>query len=1066
MSGNMEKRITAKMVLDSSGFNDSLKGVNAGLRNVKGELKDASAQIGTFGKDSERLKGVQEALGKQYELQAKKVDIYKKSIEKTSTKLQDNVKDRDKLKASLDSANKSYDEAIKLYGKESEQAKKAKEQISQLESEYKKKDQAIESNAKAIERYEGNLNRANAQLTKTQGELNKVNAELEKSNNRWIQAGETLTKTGDKMRSAGKGMTSVGNNILKATAPLVGMGIASLKVSGDFEKSMSEVQAISGATGSDLDRLEAKAKEMGKSTSKSASESAQALKYMSLAGWDVNESIEGLEPILRLAEAGSMNLANASDLTTDSMSSLGLEVGQLQTYLDKVAKSQASANTSANEMLQAYVIAGGTFKNLNVDLDTSATLLGVLANRGIKGSEAGNKINSTLVNLSGSTEKTKDVFKELGIEIYDQEGKYIGIESVLESLGSKFEGMTEEQSNFYKTQLVGKTQLDTINALLAGMGDEYSTLKTDIEGADGALEEMAKTMQDNMKGELTKLKSQLEGVGIQLGETLIPMASDFISVISDWVEKFSELDPKTQEMIVKTTALGVGLGGLLSVGGKVVSGAGSIIGVVGKLAIKLGTAQVASATATTAIGGVGTAAATAGGATGLGALASGLGGVVVGAAPFLAAGAAIAGTGYLIHKELSERAIPTVKLFDETISESTKENIGNFLELEQKATVSLNQLAWSGAEVTEEMKNNVLGNFTIMKDEVVSKLQEQKTDAVKEIEDMLKESTSLTEEEKLDMIKLTQDKYDNMIKQTEDGNKRIIEILDKAKDENRKVTDEERKEIIKIKEDMKEQGVRILSESETESLAILENLKAQSDIITAEMASEVVQNSLNQKEQSIKNAEEEYKERLRYAATLRADGSKESEDLADKIVEEAKRQKDEAVKYAEEMHANIIKEAKAQSKEHIEEIDWETGEIMSRWDKLKKWFSENPIVRWIKTKVDESQERGYVSPMTGELRGVRQNWRGNNNFEGGLTTLHEKGYEVYSLPRGTQIFNHEASQDMVIRTAEAVARRIVSTNQSSGGTTQNITFNTSQALPASEIVRRFKNVNKELAMGI
>lgn len=189
------------------------------------------------------------------------------------------------------------------------------------------------------------------------------------------------------------------------SAPMVAFAGYSTKVAMDFEQGMAQVSAISGATGKDLEKLSDKAKELGATTSKNATESAKAMEYHALAGWNVQQILEGTEPILRLSEATNLDLARASDLTTDSMSAMGIETKNLGRYLDIVAQAQRSSNTTAGDLMEAYIGVGGTLKNLNVPIEESSAWLGVLANRGIKGSKSGNALSSVLINLTSGLGK-------------------------------------------------------------------------------------------------------------------------------------------------------------------------------------------------------------------------------------------------------------------------------------------------------------------------------------------------------------------------------------------------------------------------------------------------------------------------------------------------------------------------------------------------------------------------------------------------------------------------------------------------------------------------------------
>ncbi len=256
-----------------------------------------------------------------------------------------------------------------------------------------------------------------------------------------------------------------------ATAALTAAGGYVVDVGQKFEASMSKVQALSGATGEDFEKLSAAAKEMGASTSKTASQAADALGYMALAGWKTEQMLSGLEPILRASEAGGMDLARCSDLVTDSMSAMGIAVQDLGKYLDVVAKAQSSSNTSMEQLLEAYVNVGGTLRNLNVDIEESATLLGTLANRGKKGAEAGTNFNSIIVNLIGANKSAKTAMDELGVSAWDSNGKFIGLTETLKLLLDTLNdpSITDAQRNNFIAKIGGKTQMDTLQALLSGI---------------------------------------------------------------------------------------------------------------------------------------------------------------------------------------------------------------------------------------------------------------------------------------------------------------------------------------------------------------------------------------------------------------------------------------------------------------------------------------------------------------------------------------------------------------------------------------------------------------------
>lgn len=344
-----------------------------------------------------------------------------------------------------------------------------------------------------------------------------------------------------------------------AGAALTAAGGYVVNVGTKFEASMSKVQALSGATGEDFDKLSSAAKEMGATTSKTASQAADALGYMALAGWKTEQMLGGLEPILRASEAGGMDLATCSDLVTDSMSAMGIAVEDLGHYLDVVAKAQSSSNTSMQQLLSAYVQCGGTLRNLNIDIEESATLLGTLANRGKKGEEAGTALNSIMVNLIGANRSAKTAMDELGVSAWDSNGNFIGLTETLQLLLDTLNdpSISDAQRNNFIAKIGGKTQMDTLQALLSGVNEEYEDLYGVLNDCAGASEDAAKTMQQNLTGSMTMFGSALEGVGIEIYESfkepLTQAVNEGTDMLSGLVTRISDGDLSgTVEKIAKS----------------------------------------------------------------------------------------------------------------------------------------------------------------------------------------------------------------------------------------------------------------------------------------------------------------------------------------------------------------------------------------------------------------------------------------------------------------------------------------------------------------------------------
>jgi TP901 family phage tail tape measure protein len=347
------------------------------------------------------------------------------------------------------------------------------------------------------------------------------------------------------------------------TTPILAMGTGIIDTTMTFDKEMSKTKAITGETGKGFDDLRDLALEMGSSTSKSATEAAEAISYMGLAGWDLTQIQEGLEPILRASEAGMMDLGITSDLVTDSMSALGIGTEDLGRYLDIAAKAQNTSNQSMEQFLNAMVTAGGTFKMFNIPLEESGALLGILANRGFKGSEAGNALTSIFANLTSGSGQAGKAMKDLNIDIYDSQGKFRGATTILKELNKKFDGMTEAQRNTYIQMIGGKTRTKELNAMLNGTKEELDEVTDGLYNSDGALSDMAKTMQDNFAGQITSIKSKLEGIAISIGDRLTPylkIAAEWVQKLADW---FYQLSNPIKDAIIVIGLIAAGIGPLL-----------------------------------------------------------------------------------------------------------------------------------------------------------------------------------------------------------------------------------------------------------------------------------------------------------------------------------------------------------------------------------------------------------------------------------------------------------------------------------------------------------------------
>ena len=367
----------------------------------------------------------------------------------------------------------------------------------------------------------------------------KIQSSLEKSVggvNKKLDSIGKAAKTAAKIATAAFAAVKIGDFVKDAVS-----------VYADFDQAMANTAATAGATSEEYAKLEAAALEMGKKTTKTATEASEALGYMALAGWDVNTSISALEPVLRLSEATGMDLATCSDLVTDSMSALGLTVDELSCYLDVASKANNKSNQTAQQLMEAYIGCGGVLNNLGVSVEDSATALGVLANRGIKGSEAGNKLNTVLINLTSGTGQAGAMMKKLGISAFDSEGKFIGLQETLQLVNEATKDLTEEERNAALAAIGGKTQIDTLNDLLSGLNtttadgrSEWQALNDELYNAEGAMMDMAGKVTDTLPGAMAVFGSAVDDAKIRLCKIFAPMAKDAIFAVADHIPKITE----------------------------------------------------------------------------------------------------------------------------------------------------------------------------------------------------------------------------------------------------------------------------------------------------------------------------------------------------------------------------------------------------------------------------------------------------------------------------------------------------------------------------------------------
>lgn len=449
-----------------------------------------------------------------------------------------------------------------------------------INEQYKKGELPVESYLKYQEELEKTKKKLNTlrEQTKTADDSTKeLGNEAKDTSDKVKDLGDKADQTGSVFKDvfsanlAVEGLKAIANAAKEAAESCAQVGI-------DFSSSMSNVAATMGMTAEqvssgaeDYQKLENAARECGETTKYTASESADALNYLALAGYDVNKAVETLPKVLNLATASGMDLASCTDMVTDTMSALQLQTSDLDGYMDMMAKTAQKSNTTVAMLGEGILQCAGTVKSTGQGVDTMCTSLGILANNGIKGAEGGTHLRNMLLSLTSPTDVASTKLKELGVSVADSEGNIRNINDIFGDLNAKLSKLSDDQKTKALSDIFNKTDLSSVNAMLQGMSGSFDDLKAQVDNADGACQTMADTMNNNLKGKLAIMDSSLESLGITIFDK-------FSAPLEDAAEKGSELfseltkDIKDGDLSDEFDDMGNALGDLVETGAKFAKG--------------------------------------------------------------------------------------------------------------------------------------------------------------------------------------------------------------------------------------------------------------------------------------------------------------------------------------------------------------------------------------------------------------------------------------------------------------------------------------------------------------
>lgn len=492
MAGTKIRGVTIELKADTAGILDGIKDLNSSLGKTDKALKDVNKLLKFDGNNTELL--------------AQQQTYLNEAIEKTEEKLRKEKELLEQLK-SADNADETREQQNAL--------------------------------AREIEATSQKLNEYKSQLNQTDNALEDVTQETKEASEHTLTFGDVIKA------NLVSGVIVAG--IKKIAEGIKEIATSAMSVGMEFESSMSQVAATMGMTTAEIqagseayNMLADAARQCGATTMYTASQAADALNYLALAGYDAQKAAETLPKVLTLAAAGGMDLAYASDLITDAMSAMGMSTEDLDKYLDEMTRTAQKANTSVSQLGEATLVCAGTVTLTGQSLETMNTELGILANNGIKGAEGGTHLRNILLSLSAPTDKASDAIENLGLKISDSKGNMRDLNDIMLDLNAALEGMGSAEKTSVIKSIFNKTDIAAVNALMKGSVEEFGNLKEKIEDCEGAAQAMADTMMDNLQGKITILKSALEGLGVTFYDIFDDDAKKAVGAATDAIDELQD----------------------------------------------------------------------------------------------------------------------------------------------------------------------------------------------------------------------------------------------------------------------------------------------------------------------------------------------------------------------------------------------------------------------------------------------------------------------------------------------------------------------------------------------
>lgn len=745
-------------------------------------------------------------------------------------------------------------------------------------------------------------------LIKVESQTEKVSTEGLKGFAKFKAQIQNVMQEAEKL---GQKMQEVGDSLSKSVVlPATALGGAASFFASEYDQAAANIKNSLGVVGLEAENLTQTAKNIYHDGFGNSFEDIQ--RALIQTKQNIHNLNDGeIEKITKqaqlLAQTFDSDVNEVTRAANNVMNTFGISADKT---FDLMARGAQRGINFSNEMFDNLTEYAPLYAKMGISADE---YFGILE----RGSKAG-VYNLDFIN---------DFFKEFQIRAKD--GSKATADAMAQLSGStqqvwkdfnQGKGTVKDVHNAVIKDLKGMENQVIANQLGVSLyGVKWEDLETDaiyaigaieggMEGVDGAMSKMVETQEatfgNRFQGMLRELKSALLPLGfalLDLAESVMPLVTSAAKTLSEW---FSGMSPIAQQFTVVVGAIGTALGPIIGLIGRLAGGLKNVIPYIKNAGGMMGLLSRAALLLTGPVG------ATIGILIGVGIAA------------------------YKIGKAMNTASIES-NVFGEEVSESTQKVVGSYLEMDKSLRTTINGLAWSQKTITEEMANELITQYQTMGDTITTEMKKDHEEQLLATQNMFTNSAALTEEEEAKILEKLKESQALEQEENQKHQDRIKEILTNASNEKRALTTTERAEINNIQNQMRTDAVTVLSASAAEQKAILGALKVESGVMNAEMAAETVKQSLKAKNETVANAKQEHLDRVAEIERMRDESGVISAAQAKKLIEDSKLQRDEAIRNAEEMHTNVVSEAKLQAGEHVNQVDWAKGEVLSKWETMK-----------------------------------------------------------------------------------------------------------------------------------